>query len=82
MRSHIRTIGNPDWETEAWYPEKPTLQETAKVGDGVMAQQDADNDKADADARKPNDTPERLQRNAESENEAAATMEKKDTNPP
>ena len=70
---------NPNWKIEAWYPEKPTLHETAAIDDGVMAQKNANRDNDGTDARQSNDTPERLQGNSEADGEIAETME---TTPP
>ena len=47
-------------EDRSMVPGKPNLQKTAAVGDGSMAQQNANHDNDDADAGRPNDTPKRL----------------------
>ena len=52
----IRTMINPNWKTEAWYPEEHTLPRNTAVGDELMAQQNANRDNDDANARQPSDT--------------------------
>ena len=64
----IRTMINPNWKIEAWYLEKPTLQRNNAVKDEIAAQQNENHDNADANARQPNDTPKKLQRDAHAEN--------------
>ena len=55
-------------------PGKPTLQRTTAVDDAIMAQPNTNHDNDDADARQPNDTPERMQRNDTSTDETAITL--------
>ena len=71
MSKHISTLIKPNWKIEAWYPEKPTLRETAAIDYGIMTQQNANHDNDDTDARQSNDTPERLRRNADADGEIA-----------
>ena len=54
---------------------KPTLQKTTAADDGIMDQLIANHDNTDADARQSNDTPKRMQRNANAEDEITKTME-------
>ena len=48
---------------------EPTLQKSAAVGDGIMAQPNTNRDYDDTDARHPNDTPGGMQGNAHDANE-------------
>ena len=66
---------NAHWKIEALYRKKTTLQKTAAVGDGIMAQQNANRDNAEADEIQPNDTPERLRRNDNAANKTSTTVE-------
>ena len=75
MFKQIRTAINPNWKTEARYPEKPTLPRTTTIDGEIMARQNANNDNADADARQPNDTSMGVQRDAPAKNQATRTVE-------
>ena len=75
MFKHIRTMANPNWNIEALYQGRPTLQKTAAVDDGIMAQKNTNRDNDDADAGKSNDTPRRMQRNANAADEITKGME-------
>ena len=57
----------------------PTLQETAAVEVGIADQPKTNHDNADADERRPNDTPEGMRGNAHAANETTEAMET--TNP-
>ena len=48
---------NPNWETEARYPAKPTPQRNTAVGDEIADQLNANRVNDDANARQSNDTP-------------------------
>ena len=56
MFKQIGAMINPNWKTEAWYPEEHTLPRNTAVGDELMAQQNANRDNDDANARQPSDT--------------------------
>ena len=76
---HVQTNqngDNPELENRKWYPrEKPTLSGTTAIDDEITAQPDTNHDNADADARQPNTTSEKLHRGAHAKNQTTATME-------
>ena len=56
MYKQVRPMINPKWEKLTGIQKSPTIQETAAVGDGIMARPNANHDNDDAEARHPNDT--------------------------
>ena len=53
MYKHIRTMMNPRWKDEAWYPEKKQLcKKDTEMNNGFMDKEDASNDIAHTDKGK------------------------------